>query len=129
MTMERSFGDRLVQAMDLQGPLCLGIDPHPQLLSAWGLNDDTAGLETYSKTVVEAAAGTTGDAALKPQVALYERLGSAGYAVLEYTLQVKRYAWILIIADAKRGDFGSTMAGYAAAWLTSDTPLTADAVM
>src|SRR5699024_11153233 len=110
MTMERSFGDRLVQAMDHQGPLCLGIDPHPQLLSAWGLNDDTAGLETFSKTVVEAAAGTTGVAALKPQVALYERFGSAGYAVLESTLQLARDAGILTIADAKRGDLGSTMA-------------------
>ena len=128
MTMERSFGDRLVQAMDHQGPLCLGIDPHPQLLSAWGLNDDTAGLETFSKTVVEAAAGTTGVAALKPQVALYERFGSAGYAVLESTLQLARDAGILTIADAKRGDIGSTMAGYAAAWLTSESPLAADAV-
>src|SRR5699024_7923425 len=119
MTMERSFGDRLVQAMDHQGPLCLGIDPHPQLLSAWGLNDERAGLDTFSTPVGEVASGTTGVAALKSQVALYERFGSAGYAVLESTLLLARDAGILAIADANRGDIGSTLAGYAAAWLTS----------
>lgn len=126
--MKYPFGDRLAKAMDLHGPLCLGIDPHPHLLAAWGLNDNAAGLETFSKTVVEAAAGTTGVAALKPQVALYERFGSAGYRALESTLQLARDAKILTIADAKRGDIGSTMAGYAEAWLASESPLAVDAV-
>jgi orotidine-5'-phosphate decarboxylase len=114
--------------MDHHGPLCLGIDPHPHLLTAWGLNDDPEGLASFSKTVVEAAAETTGVAALKPQVALYERFGSAGFAVLEETLQLAREANILTIADAKRGDIGSTMQGYAEAWLADGSALAADAV-
>lgn len=122
------FGKRLATAMDQHGPLCLGIDPHPHLLQAWGLNDDPDGLAMFSKTVVEAAAGTTGVAALKPQVGLYERFGSAGFAVLEETLQLARQAGIVTIADAKRGDIGSTMAGYAQAWLADDSALVADAV-
>jgi len=126
--MSQPFGSRLAQAMDLHGPLCLGIDPHRHLLNAWGLNDDPAGLATFSKTVVEAAAETTGVAALKPQVALYERFGSAGFAVLEETLQLAREANILTIADAKRGDIGSTMEGYAQAWLAEGSALAADAV-
>ena len=126
--MSQPFGSRLAQAMDHNGPLCLGIDPHRHLLNAWGLNDDPAGLATFSKTVVEAAAETTGVAALKPQVALYERFGSAGFAVLEETLQLAREAKILTIADAKRGDIGSTMEGYAQAWLADGSALAADAV-
>ncbi|GAA4109891.1 orotidine-5'-phosphate decarboxylase [Enteractinococcus coprophilus] len=126
--MFQPFGSRLAQAMDHHGPLCLGIDPHPHLLNAWGLNDDTAGLATFSQTVVEAAAETTGVAALKPQVALYERFGSAGFAILEDTLQSAREASILTIADAKRGDIGSTMEGYAQAWLADGSALVADAV-
>ncbi|HEY4534453.1 MAG TPA: orotidine-5'-phosphate decarboxylase [Enteractinococcus sp.] len=126
--MSQPFGSRLAQAMDQHGPLCLGIDPHQTLLTAWGLNDDPAGLATFSKTIVEAAAETTGVAALKPQVALYERFGSAGFAVLEDTLQLAREANILTIADAKRGDIGSTMEGYAQAWLAEGSALAADAV-
>lgn len=126
--MSQSFGSRLAQAMAHHGPLCLGIDPHRQLLNAWGLRDDPSGLETFSKTVVAAAAETIGVAALKPQVALYERFGSAGFAVLEDTLQLAREANILTIADAKRGDIGSTMEGYAQAWLEDGSALAADAV-
>ena len=50
------FGTRLREAMDARGPLCVGIDPHAALLRAWGLGDDVAGLERFSRTVVEALA-------------------------------------------------------------------------
>ena len=124
------FGRRLAEAMAEAGPLCLGVDPHPSLLAAWGLRDTPAGLEEFSARALEAAAGegTPRVAALKPQVALYERHGSAGVAVLERLLARARDAGVLTIADAKRGDIGSTMDGYAAAWLDPASPLAADAV-
>jgi orotidine-5'-phosphate decarboxylase len=121
-----SFGQRLRAAMDARGPLCVGIDPHPSLLSAWGLNDDAGGLERFSLTVLEAVGEQA--AALKPQVALYERHGSAGMAVLEKLLAASAGAGVLSIADAKRGDIGSTMAAYADAWLRDGSALAADAV-
>lgn len=102
--------------MAAQGPLCMGIDPHARLLTDWGLADTDQGLETFSLRSLEAAAAE-GVAAIKPQVALYERHGSSGFAVLERLLQDAREAEVLSIADAKRGDIGSTMAGYADAWL------------
>ncbi|MDO5366199.1 orotidine-5'-phosphate decarboxylase [Kocuria sp.] len=114
------------RAMVEHGPLCVGIDPHPGLLDAWGLPHTVAGLEKFSLTVVEAAAGHA--ATLKPQVALYEAFGSAGLAVLERVLRDCREAGVLTIADAKRGDIGSTMAAYATAWLSDDSPLAADSV-
>lgn len=49
-------------------------------------------------------------ALVKPQVAFYERFGSQGFAVLEETLASLREAGCLTVADAKRGDIGSTMA-------------------
>ncbi|MCX8453770.1 orotidine-5'-phosphate decarboxylase [Paenarthrobacter ureafaciens] len=124
--MPESFGSRLSAAMEARGPLCVGIDPHPQLLGSWGLNDDAAGLERFSLTVVEAVASLA--AAVKPQVALYERHGSAGMAVLERTLAEAAEAGVLSIADAKRGDIGSTMAAYADAWLRDGSSLAADSV-
>src|SRR5262249_18981695 len=62
-----AFGARLRAALDARGPLCVGIDPHGSLLRAWGLSDDVAGLERFSRTAVEALADRV--AVLKPQSA------------------------------------------------------------
>jgi orotidine-5'-phosphate decarboxylase len=121
-----AFGARLAAAMAEHGPLCVGIDPHPGLLAAWGLADDADGLRSFALRTVEAIAGQV--AAVKPQVALFERHGSRGMAALEETLAACADAGLLSIADAKRGDIGSTMAAYADAWLADGSPLAADAV-
>lgn len=65
---------------------------------------------------------------MKPQVAYFERFGSAGYLALERVLADAREAGVLVIADAKRGDIGSSFAAYAEAWLTPGSPLEADAM-
>jgi orotidine-5'-phosphate decarboxylase len=120
------FGARLRAAMDARGPLCVGIDPHASLLADWGLNDDVAGLETFTRTVVDALAGTV--AVFKPQSAFFERFGSRGIAVLERAVADLRDAGALVVMDAKRGDIGSTMAAYAETYLRADSPLFSDAL-
>src|SRR5205807_2167597 len=76
------FGARLADAVSRRGPLCLGIDPHPELLRAWGLPISSEGLAAFCQTCVAAYAGF---AVVKPQVAFFETYGAAGYAVLEHT--------------------------------------------
>src|SRR6185312_4490132 len=76
--------------------------------------------------VVEAATDRVG--IVKPQVAFFERFGSAGFAALEDVLAAARAAGLIVIADAKRGDIGTTMDAYARAWLTPGSPLEADAM-
>ncbi|GGW89748.1 orotidine-5'-phosphate decarboxylase [Streptomyces chryseus] len=120
------FGARLRRAMDTRGPLCVGIDPHASLLSAWGLNDDVKGLEAFTRTVVEALADRV--AVLKPQSAFFERFGSRGIAVLEKAVEEARAAGALVLMDAKRGDIGSTMGAYAETYLHQGSPLFSDAV-
>ncbi|GAA1127864.1 orotidine-5'-phosphate decarboxylase [Streptomyces javensis] len=120
------FGTRLRAAMDARGPLCVGIDPHASLLADWGLGDDVAGLERFTRTVVDALAGRV--AVLKPQSAFFERFGSRGIAVLERAVADARAAGALVLMDAKRGDIGSTMAAYASAYLDPAGPLFSDAV-
>lgn len=120
------FGDRLYAAMRQFGPVCVGIDPHSSLVREWGLDDEVEGLRRFSLTVVEALGGRV--AAFKPQAAFYERFGSRGVAVLEETIAACREAGSLCIVDAKRGDIGSTMEGYAEAFLGTDSPLAGDAV-
>jgi orotidine-5'-phosphate decarboxylase len=119
------FGARLAAAVADRGPLCVGIDPHRELLGAWGLPDDVEGLRRFTDTVVGALAGTV--AVLKPQSAFYERHGSGGLQVLEDAVAAARAAGALVLLDAKRGDIGSTMAGYADV-LAPAHPMQVDAV-
>jgi orotidine-5'-phosphate decarboxylase len=121
-----SFGDRLAVALAAHGRLCVGIDPHAALLRDWGLPDTAAGAREFGLRVVDAAAPAVG--IVKPQVAFFERFGSAGYAVLEEVIRAARSAGLLVIADAKRGDIGTSVAAYAEAWLSSGSPLESDAM-
>jgi orotidine-5'-phosphate decarboxylase len=121
-----SFGVRVAEAVGRLGPLCAGIDPSATLLDAWGLGDDVGGLRSFCATCVDAFAGVV--AVIKPQVAFFERHGSAGVAALEQLLVDAREARLLVLADAKRGDIDTTAAAYADAWLADGSPLAADAV-
>jgi orotidine-5'-phosphate decarboxylase len=121
-----SFGTRLAAGFQQHGQLCVGIDPHSWLLDEWKLADTASGAREFGLRVVDAAAGQV--AVVKPQVAFFERFGSAGYAALEEVLAAARQAELLVIADAKRGDVGSSVEAYAQAWLTPGSPLEADAM-
>jgi len=121
-----SFGTRLGETFASLGHLCVGIDPHPYLLERWGMPDTATGVREFGLRVVEATATRAG--IVKPQVAFYERHGSAGFAALEDVLAAARAAGILVIADAKRGDLGTSVEAYGQAWLTPGSPLEADAM-
>jgi orotidine-5'-phosphate decarboxylase len=121
-----SFGARLRAAKRARGPLCVGIDPHAELLARWGLPDDATGVEQFTQTVIDALADRV--AVFKPQSAFFERFGSLGIAVLESAIRQLRRAGALIVLDVKRGDIGSTVAGYAEAYLRPTSPLSADAI-
>jgi len=121
-----SFGDRLASAMGERSPLCVGIDPHAATLAAWGLARDEQGLTAFGATLVDAAAGRA--AIVKPQVAFFEAAGVAGYRALDATIRRARDAGLLVVADVKRGDIGTTGDDYALAWLGRDGPFAADAM-
>ena len=102
-----SFNRRLIdRANDIGSYLCVGIDISPELLGS----DDLEDLITHSKLVVDA----TRDLALayKPNFAFFERWGSKGFSWLEDLVKYIGGEHILI-ADAKRGDIGSTASQYA----------------
>ena len=82
----------------------MGIDPDPAALPA-GFPPTLDGVERFARLIVEAALPVA--AAVKPNLAFFEALGSAGIAALE-RLRVAVPADVPFIADAKRGDIGST---------------------
>ncbi|MEQ8557855.1 MAG: orotidine-5'-phosphate decarboxylase [Henriciella sp.] len=121
-----AFADRLVAATEEFGPLCVGIDPHagriPQLFGG----DTPEGIENWGLAMVEAVKGRAG--VVKPQVAFFERHGWQGMKALATILEAARDSGLVVLADAKRGDIGSTAEGYASAFLTADAPFACDAL-
>jgi orotidine-5'-phosphate decarboxylase len=121
-----TFASRFLATLAESGQLCVGIDPHAGLLATWGLPDSAAGVREFGLRTVDAVSGRAG--IVKPQVAFFERHGSAGYAALEEVLTAARAAGLFVIADVKRGDIGSTVDAYGEAWLSAGSPLEADAM-
>lgn len=126
MHLESSFGQRLKNVFESHGQLCVGLDPSAEQLSKWGLAHSAAAAEQFCYEVIEGCQDLVG--IVKPQVAFFEQFGSLGFAALERVLLRANQLGLIVIADAKRGDIGSTMDGYARAWLSSDGPFLADAV-
>ncbi len=121
-----TFYTRFAIARRAFGPLCLGIDPSADVLARWGCPNNTDGLERFADYLLARVEGRIG--IVKPQIAFFERFGSVGLAVLERMNAVFRSRGTLVLIDAKRGDIGSTCAGYAQAFFAPDSPLRSDAV-
>lgn len=121
-----SYLESLTRGLAAGKHLCVGIDPHPYLMTQWDLDDGPDAAERVGRDVIAAAA----DAALavKPQIAFFERFGAAGFQALERVLADARAAKIPIIADVKRGDIGASFAAYADAWLSPGSPFECDAM-
>lgn len=111
---------RLAIAIRTTGtPLCVGIDPHPGQVAS-----DPAALARFGRAVIAASAGRV--PAVKPQFAFFEAAGWQGLQVLASLCEEARAAGLLVVADAKRGDIGTTAAAYARATLAPDAPFPAD---
>jgi len=91
--------------------LCLGLDPDPARLPA-GFAADVTGVERFVRLLIEAAGPCA--AAIKPNLAFYEALGSDGLAALE-RIRASIPADIPVVIDAKRADIGTTTARHAVA--------------
>ena len=91
--------------------LCLGLDPDPEALPE-GFSRDLAGVERFAQLLLEAALPHA--AAVKPNLAFFEAFGAPGMAALE-RLRGSIPDEVPVVADAKRGDIGSTAARQATA--------------
>lgn len=129
------FADALIaRVRELGHPLCIGLDPHLELIPpAFRRGDmrpaspETAVcVEELCTAFVERVAGHA--AVIKPQIAFFEQLGSRGIAVLERVVALARGHEMLVLLDAKRGDIGSTAEGYAGAYLDPDAACQVDAI-
>ena len=117
-----TFGFRVaVEVERKRSQLIVGLDPLPDLLPV-ELGGDVA---RFCCGIVDAVAPHA--VAVKPQLAHFEALGADGMAAFAETCVYARRAGLLVIADGKRGDIGSTARAYSAAYCRGSTPL-ADAL-
>jgi orotidine-5'-phosphate decarboxylase len=121
-----SFGENLQTSFRSFGNLCVGIDPHPKLLADWNLANSPAGIRSFANIMLDSIEYQAN--IIKPQVAFFEQFGSAGFKILEEICERAKASGILVIADAKRGDIGSTMTAYARAWLGRESVFAVDAL-
>lgn len=121
-----SFGLRLSEVFSRYGQLCVGIDPSAEQLESWSLPDSARGAKEFSLAILGACEGKVG--IVKPQVAFFEQYGPSGLSVLSDVLLEAKRAGFLVIADAKRGDIGSSMAGYTRGWLSREAVFESDAL-
>jgi orotidine-5'-phosphate decarboxylase len=124
--LPESFSKKLVAAFSTSGQLCVGIDPHEEMLIENGFEVSAQGTLNFGLAMLDELEGAV--AIIKPQVSFFERFGSAGFNVLEKLLQEANQRGFLVIADAKRGDIGSTMEAYGQAWLAKSAPFICDAL-
>jgi orotidine-5'-phosphate decarboxylase len=110
-----TFGDRLATEVERKrSQLVVGLDPMPDLVPV-ELRGDVA---RFCCGIIDAVAPYA--AAVKPQLAFFEALGAEGAAAFLDVCGYARRAGVLVIADGKRGDIGSTARAYAAAYLEGE---------
>ena len=119
------FAARLAARVARLGPLCVGIDPSPALLGQCGLEDSAHGLYAFGERILRAARFEL--SIVKPQMAYFERHGSAGIAALERLIAMCRREGVLVLLDGKRGDIDATAQAYAQAYSGARSALACDA--
>lgn len=115
--------DKLIDKIkETNNPTVIGLDPRYEMLPKCVANKYPKTLEGVSKAILEynkALIDATYDIipAIKPQIAFYEMFGIAGMEAFKETCKYAKEKGMIIIADIKRGDIGSTAQGYSNAYL------------
>jgi orotidine-5'-phosphate decarboxylase len=105
------FADRLADLVERRRTqLVVGLDPIPERMPA-SLGGD---IRAFCEGIVDAVAEHA--VAVKPQSAFFEAQGPEGVSAFFEVCAYAREAGLLVIADVKRGDIGSTATAYAAAY-------------
>lgn len=133
-----SFSQRLAAAIQAKHtPVCVGLDPRWQSLPESLRTTSRPGAESepvqqaaafaeFCQRVIDVVAPLV--PVVKPQVAFFEQLGPPGLMALQQVIHYARRRGLLVIADAKRNDIGSTAAAYAKAYFGPTAPWPADAL-
>ena len=114
--------DKLIEKIiAMQNPTCVGLDTSfgylPQELKegATGFRKASNAICEFNKNIIDAVCDVV--PAVKVQIAYYEMYGVEGMKAFKYTIDYARKKGLIVIADCKRNDIGSTASCYSAAYL------------
>lgn len=116
------FADHLTEQTQKKSPVCVGLDPVLEKLPE-GLTRDLGGMLAFNRGIIDAVADIV--VCVKPQLAYYELLGWEGMKVFWETCSYAKEKGLIVIADGKRNDIGSTCEAYADAYLYDESPVDA----
>ncbi|MBI3331810.1 orotidine-5'-phosphate decarboxylase [Candidatus Peregrinibacteria bacterium] len=116
------FGDALTAATKAKSPVCVGLDPQLSKLPD-GISKDPKGVLEFCKGIIDATKAVA--CCVKPQLAYFEALGWEGMKVFFETCDYAKKQGLIVIADGKRNDIGTTCEAYADAYLAKDRPIDA----
>ncbi len=116
------FADALTARIAHTSPVCVGLDPALEKLPE-GVDRTPDGVSAFCKGIIDATAETA--SCIKPQLAYFELLGWEGMKVFWEVCAYAKTKDLLVIADGKRNDIGSTCDAYAEAYLGKETPVDA----
>lgn len=117
-----NFTDKLIEKVkQCKNHSVVGLDPRinyvPEEIQKQAFAKSTSEAEgialaflEYNKQIIDTICDLV--AAVKPQIAFYEQYGLAGFRAYEETCRYARKKGLLVVADAKRGDIGSTAEAY-----------------
>lgn len=116
------YADRLQERIAKTSPVCVGLDPMLGKLPQ-GITKDVDGARQFCIGIIDAVKDIA--CAVKPQLAYFELLGWQGMKALYEVSAYAKSQGLIVIADGKRNDIGSTCDAYAEAYLGADTPFDA----
>lgn len=114
--------DRLIERIiELQNPACVGLDtafsylPEEMKKGVKDFNGAAEAIKEFNKNIIDKVCGIV--PSVKVQIAYYEMYGTAGMEAFEYTVNYAKEKGLIVIADCKRNDIGSTAGCYSSAYL------------
>ncbi len=121
------FADRLIKQIEKKGSsICVGLDPRLEQIPGFiiqkyiekegsTLKAATEAIVEFNKGIIDAVVDLV--PCVKPQIAFYEMFGFPGFWAFQETCAYAKEKGLIVIADAKRNDIGSTASAYAKAFL------------
>ena len=116
------FADALTKATKEKSPVCVGLDPKMDKMPE-GISKDAEGMLEFCKGIIDSTKNIA--VCVKPQLAYFELLGWEGMKVFWEVCAYAKEQDLLVIADGKRNDIGTTCEAYADAYLNELSPIDA----
>ena len=125
--MNNAMDKLITKIKETNNPTVMGLDPRYDMIPECIRKKYSSDVEGACRAIVEFNKGLIDSVcdivpAVKPQIAFYEMFGVEGLKAFAETAKYAKEKGMIVIADIKRGDIGSTAEGYSNAFI-GKTPI------